>query len=239
MTRILPLATCLALGIVGANARGEAFDNDIDKLCPAASREQDELLSTRRTLKEVKVVTRPALRIELLDMARRDQEARATMIRDTRQPLSQEDEDSAWVPVQKVDEDNLRQLKHIVAQDGFPTTTMVGVDGVRAAFLLTQHADSDPLFQENILRVVKRRFPTGEVSGDAFALLTDRVLTAKGLAQRYGTQFEKRDGDFKPKPTADAAHVNERRHVLGLISLENYSCVIRAVYGVANPSSSR
>jgi hypothetical protein len=29
---------------------------------------------------------------------------------------------------------------------------------------------------------------------------------------------------------------NARRHALGLISLANYSCTIRAVYGMASPT---
>ena len=36
----------------------------------------------------------------------------------------------------EVDAANLKRLKHIVAQDGFPTAEMVGLDGVDAAWLL-------------------------------------------------------------------------------------------------------
>jgi hypothetical protein len=36
---------------------------------------------------------------------------------------------------------NLARLKEIVEQHGWPTISLVGVDGAAAAFLLAQHAD--------------------------------------------------------------------------------------------------
>jgi len=234
MRCLISIAIVLAgLGPLSANATTDFADVDLDKACPAAAREEARLLSSKFSAKETIAITRPALRQELLDMERRDQQAREIFIAGMHQAESSDD-DSRWLPVQQVDNDNLRMLKHIFAQDGFPSIDMVGVDGVGAAFVLVQHADSDPEFQEAILRIVKVRLPAGEISGSEFALLTDRVLTAKGQPQRYGTQFEQRDGDFKPRPIADAAHVDRRRHALGMISLANYDCQIHAMYG--NPA---
>jgi hypothetical protein len=87
----------------------------------------------------------------------------------------------------QVDTNDLQALKHIVIQDGFPTIAMVGIEGVHAAFLLTQHADGDPAFQETMLRIITPRLRDGGITGNEYALLTDRVLRAQGKPQRYGT----------------------------------------------------
>jgi hypothetical protein len=233
---MLILACLTLMDILGA-ATADA-DVDIDKACPEAAIEHAHLLAKRHTPKDVATVTRPALRKQLLLMERQDQEARNRFIAAMANG-DPPDDDPTRVYTRQVDAVNLRQLKHIINQDGFPTIEMVGVDGVHAAFLLTQHADDDSAFQERMLRVVTRRLRSGEINGNQYALLTDRVLRAHGKPQRYGTQFEKRDDDWKPEPIADEPHVDQRRRALGLISLANYSCKIRAVYGPANSSPAK
>jgi hypothetical protein len=135
------------------------------------------------------------------------------------------------VRLREVDAANLKRLKHIITQDGFPTAEMVGLDGVAAAWLLTVHAAGDPHLQEKVLEMTKEHVRRGEVSSDQVALLTDDVLGAQGKPQRYGTNFELRDGEFKPAPMEDEAHVDERRRAAGLITLASYGCILRAMYG--------
>jgi hypothetical protein len=233
--RLTPILACLAqIGIFGAATAGADTDINIDKACPGAAIEHAQLLAKRHVPKDVATVARPALRNGLLQMERQDQDARNRLMAAMAKG-DPPDDDPARIYTIQVDAVNLRRLKHIINQDGFPTIGMVGLDGVHAAFLLTQHADDDSAFQERMLRVVTRRLRTGEINGNQYALLTDRVLRAQGKPQRYGTQFEMRDDEWKPEPIADEAHVDERRHALGLISLANYSCKIHAVYGPANP----
>jgi hypothetical protein len=43
-------------------------------------------------------------------------------------------DDPTRLAVNHVDEVNLPKLKHIINQDGFPTTAMVGIDGVQGHF---------------------------------------------------------------------------------------------------------
>ena len=105
-----------------------------------------------------------------------------------------------------------------------PTIAMVGVDGVHAVFLLTQHSDDDPAFQEKMLHMITVRVRLGEITGGQFAMLTDRVLVNHGKPQRYGTQLV----DDQPAPIADEAHVDQRRHALGIISMKNYLCIANA-----------
>jgi hypothetical protein len=140
---------------------------------------------------------------------------------------------TANAAVVQIDAANLQRLKHIVTQDGFPTRSMVGDDGVDAAWLLTQHADSDPAFQAQILEILAARVRHHAFDSAEFAMLTDRVLTHQGKPQRYGTQFGNDGSGWKPGRMEDPAHVDRRRASVGLGPLAEYSCVIQAVYGTS------
>jgi hypothetical protein len=198
-----------------------------EELCPQAVREHEQLLLTHPIPKDVKIVTRPALRKDLLQMVEEDQIARRNLVVAMKDGQALPEDDY----VRQVDTRNLRRLKHIVDQDGFPTITMVGIEGVEAAFVLIAHAEADVPFQERMLKVLSDRARAGEIKGGELALLTDKILRARGKPQRYGTQF---GDDMKPEPIADEAHVDERRHALGMISMANYSFEMRAFYGAAH-----
>ena len=170
-------------------------------------------------------MTRPALRQNLLLLARQDQEARAHLLGGGRIDLAS----PAAVHLTQVDAANLKRLKHIVAQDGFPTAAMVGFDGVDAALLLTVHAAKDPDFQEQILNLVVAR---GEARGDQVATLTDDLLNGRGKKQRYGTNYEIRDGQWYPAPIEDEANVDARRREVGLLTLASDVCLVRALHAV-------
>lgn len=204
------------------------FSSEVDEICPEAVREAAELRSRSKTSAVHAPPTRPALRENLLLMAKQDQEVRASMhFSEARiDPTSRE-----VVHMREVDVSNLKRLKHIVAQDGFPTAEMVGLDGVAAAWLLTVHAEGDPDFQEKVLKLTKEHVRRGEVSSAEVALLTDDILSARGKPQRYGTNFVLRDGQLRPAPMEDEAHVDERRRAAGLGTLANYACITRAMYG--------
>lgn len=176
-------------------------------------------------------VSRPALQRELLLLVERDQDARKFAMNgatDTDLP----DTDPRVMQMAKVDAANLHRLKQIIHQDGFPTPAMVGFNGVQAAFLLTQHADSDPAFQAKMLKVITERVRRGELDAQNFALLTDRVLVHQAKPQRYGTQFTGSGDELKPQPIEDPAHVDQRRAALGLGSLADYACMLRVIYGL-------
>jgi hypothetical protein len=225
---------CLVLALLAAPAWSQdppasstgatTFSSEIDEICPEAVREAAELRSRTKTPAVHAPPTRPALRENLLLMAKQDQEARASI--HFSEPKSPE-----VVHVLQVDASNLKRLKHIVAQDGFPTAEMVGLDGVAAAWLLTVHAEGDPDFQEKVLKLTKEHVRRGEVRSADVALLTDDILSARDKPQRYGTNFVLRDGELKPAPMEDEAHIDERRRAAGLGTLANYACIMRAMYG--------
>jgi hypothetical protein len=171
------------------------------------------------------IFTEPALRANLFSMAQNDMNARnafiATGMKDKK----------AMQAVEDVDAVNLKQLKAIVDRQGFPTVVQVGTRGVHATFLLIQHADSDPAFQEKALAVLQARTGKEAVDGWNLAMLTDRVLGKQGKLQRYGTQFQKVDGKWAPDPIEDPSHVEERRAKIGLPPMNDYVCMLKTTYG--------
>lgn len=166
------------------------------------------------------ILERPALAKQLRAMAVRDQEVRGRWI-------GRMEDSDVMAEVQRVDDENLSKLRHILRQDGFPTRAMVGSEGVQDAWLLVQHAVGDHELQVKVLAQLKTRLRAGEVRPSEYALLADRVLAQEGKPQIYGTQF---DEQFKMKPTGDVAHLDERRRAMGLPSIAAYRCLLHALY---------
>ena len=244
-SRALIRTGCLALALLITPVWGQSlstaaatFSSEIDAKCPEAVREVAELRSRTNAPRAPRTVTRPALRQNLLLMAKQDQEARAFSISISSggriDPVSPE-----VVRMREVDSANLKRLKHIVIQEGFPTAEMVGLDGVNAAWLMAIHAGSDPDFQEKVLKLTRDHVRRGEVRSDQVALLTDNLLAGRGKPQRYGTNFDLHDGELIPAPMEDEANVDKIRRAFGLGSLANYACVIRASYGSPKPQGPR
>ena len=167
---------------------------------------------------------RPDLRAELLDRADRDQAARGMP-------------EPEWETVASVDAGNLVWLKEVVAEVGWPGRSAVGEDGAHAAWLLAQHADSDPAFQRKCLDLVTHAAACGEASSVELAYLTDRVLLAEGKAQEYGTQFTGRQGRWVPRRLRDPDNVDERRAAMGLDTLADNMARMAAEYGLPKPAN--
>jgi hypothetical protein len=115
-----------------------------------------------------------------------------------------------------VDADNLAWLKEVVTEVGWPGRSMVGGDGAHAAWLLAQHADQDPSFQRRCLDLLSQAVVGGEASSAELAYLTDRVLSAEGKPQEYGTQFIGCERGWIPRQLRDPEGVDERRAQMGL-----------------------
>jgi CubicO group peptidase (beta-lactamase class C family) len=154
--------------------------------------------------------TQPELREELLRMRVEDQRVRGAPPSDP----------AEWT---RIDAANLRRLKEIVARHGWPTASMVGGDGASAAWLLAQHADSDPAFQREVLSHIEKLMATGEAGRKDYAYLYDRVHTP----QRYGTQGTCIDTTrWVPREIEDPANVDRRRADVGLPPMAEYVKII-------------
>lgn len=131
---------------------------------------------------------------------------------------------------ESVDEENTARLKEVVAQGGWPTISQVGLDASQAAWLLVQHADHDPQFQKQCLKLMKT-LPDTEVSPRNIAYLEDRVRVNTDRDQLYGTQFFGQGSNFGPRPIENVEHIDERRKSMGLEPYAEYERGMMETYG--------
>jgi hypothetical protein len=143
-----------------------------------------------------------ALRSELLEMKQADQAFRQRM----------HDEYEAEAA-------RTARIREIVAAHGWPGRSLVGDDGASAAWLLVQHVDDDPEFQDRALELMQAAVDAGDADAGELAYLTDRVRVAQGRTQVYGTQF----GRTGPQPIEDPDRLDERRASVGLEPFADYA----------------
>lgn len=166
-----------------------------------------------------------ALLEELRARVARDQDARASALEDPRDTAVNEE-------LRRIDADNTAWLKTYLAEHGWPGYDRVGQDGSQGFWLLAQHADQDPAFQEQVLALLEQAVAQDQASGIHLAYLTDRVRLAQGKPQVYGTQFHTLDGKLQPRPIEDAAHVDARRAALGMPTLAEYTALMEDAYAL-------
>jgi uncharacterized protein DUF6624 len=170
-------------------------------------------------------VKEPALRQELLKRVEQDQAIRNELIR---KGIKNPDE-AILARMQTIDVANTKRLRDIVSQYGWPGPELVGRDGVDAAFLLVQHADH--AFQKEMLPLVEKAYRSGELSGQSYALLLDRVRVGDGKPQIYGTQVKEWKGEEPVlQPIEDEANVDKRRAEVGLFPIAEYREVLKRIY---------
>ena len=166
-----------------------------------------------------------ALKIELLDRGHRDQAVRDSVFG------KGSELDSAGVRwMQQVDMENTQWLKELVAREGWPSASKVGSEASNSAFLIVQHATHDPAFQRMMLDTITLGYQKGEVDGQAYALLFDRVMVKAGGKQRYGTQAQIRSGGIVFDPIEDSMKVDSLRATVGLPPLAEYRRTLDSVY---------
>lgn len=121
-----------------------------------------------------------------------------------------------------VDYRNREWLKQVVAENGWPTISQVGKRGAFAAWLLAQHADMDPAFQWQALRMMEPLLESGEASKRNYAYLYDRTTLKLEVKQRYATQLRCEDGSWVLRPLEQPDRVNELRVEMELEPLADY-----------------
>jgi len=165
------------------------------------------------------------LRQQLLQRMQNDQAAR-------NQAIEQGGGAEAWKQLEPIDRDNTAWLQRVVAEKGWPGIALVGRDGYRAAFLIAQHADLAPAFQQQVLALMQPALARQDVLAEDVAMLTDRVLRGQGKPQRYGTQFgvDEQDRLFL-QPTEDEAGLDARRREMNLPPIDDYKQQLSQLYG--------
>ena len=149
---------------------------------------------------------------------------------------------STYIPRQLVrtDSTNLRRMRVILKQHGYPGKTLVGEPTNETAWLVIQHSDAI----DQYLPLVKKAAGKGELPFYLYGQMLDRQLMRRGKAQRYGTQamrysvLNPATGRREPQPlfvwpTEDAGGVNARRKQAGFTTtVEQNAAVLGIRYRV-------
>jgi len=175
-------------------------------------------------------ITNEDLRRELLRMQAEDQEARAELAADG--SLF----DGYHPRMEAAHRRNAARLTRIIAAHGWPVRELVGEDGAEAAWMIAQHAISEPEFQRRCLILLLEAAERGAIPFWQVAFLEDRIRLFEGRQQLYGTQYDWDErGEMSPQPIEDEEHVDERRHAIGLIPLAENTTRMRAGMEEAPP----
>ena len=170
----------------------------------------------------------PRLRQELLKRVSEDQRIRNELIK---KGIDHPDQ-ALLDQMNRIDAVNTARIKVIIKQYGWPGPKLIGRDGTDAFFLLAQHGD--PAFQKKVLPLVQKAYQRGILTGQSYALFSDRVLVGSGKLQIYGTsarpidQWNGREPVFDP--IEDEANVDKRRAKVGLMPLSEYREFLKQLY---------
>jgi hypothetical protein len=119
---------------------------------------------------------------------------------------------------------NMIILKKLFLQYGFLGIEEVGKQGSGNFWLMMQHCDRDPKFQEEVLSEMKKHIERKNANPSNYAYLIDRVNVNTNKIQVYGTQMtlNKDKTSYEPKPVIDPENLNKRRAEVGLGTIEEY-----------------
>lgn len=140
-------------------------------------------------------------------------------------PIREQDEkyrDSMYTALDKLCIENSKIVEGYFNDYGYPGISLNGKETSLHFWLIVQHADHDVVFQEKVLRAMRKEYKKDNVQPNYFALLYDRVQKNKNKPQLYGTQISWETGKPIPYKIKDEKNVNVRRNKMGLETLEEY-----------------
>lgn len=155
-----------------------------------------------------------ALRAELVAMDDHDQAVRAELAADGSLFQGYHPQMAA------VHDSNAARLREIIRENGWPTTSLVGLDGAKAAHRIAQHSINHPDFMRECRALINAASDRSEVPREHFAYIDDRIRVYEGLPQLYGTQWRGGVNGIEPYPVDNWSAVNQRRRDLGLPTLD-------------------
>jgi hypothetical protein len=116
---------------------------------------------------------------------------------------------------------NFIAFKDLIEIKGWPDVSRVG-DQMTTVFLIIVHSDLETMrtYYPNL----KQSVNSGDLPKGDWATFIDKLKTAEGQKQIYGTQLtlNKTTGKYEMYPVEDEETLNERRKSMGLNSIEAY-----------------
>ncbi len=126
--------------------------------------------------------------------------------------------------IQITDSLNYLKIKSIFSEHGFLGCDKVGKEGSHQFWLIVQHQDEYPDFQESVLEQMRQEVEKGNASSLDYAYLVDRVKVNTSQLQVYGTQMQINSDStsFEPKPVMEREKIDERRKKVKLPPIRYY-----------------
>ena len=156
-----------------------------------------------------------------------DQEVRNAFLSDLKDP-------EVYPLISEMDAFHTQKMKEILNHHGWITISRFGSEADHQAWMLVQHADDDPLFQAGCLFVLEKLIEIGESNPKNYAYLYDRValkFAQFGMKQKYGTQVNASEGEFKLCPyEGTGSELNQRRREMGLEPINAYLEEVKSFY---------
>ena len=115
--------------------------------------------------------------------------------------------------IEAVDAENLETLLKMVPPEGWFLRSRYGDKAAASAFHIVQH--SNLATQKRFLPVLEGLAGKGEIDGQNYGMMFDRVAISEGRPQRYGSQFRCDGGKWRPYPLEDAGHIDTLRARMG------------------------
>jgi hypothetical protein len=164
-----------------------------------------------------------ALRDQLLQMRTRDQIARGFIAG----PPAAKPESSQSLPA--TDAQLTTELKQIVAQKGWPTISLVGIEASNAAMLILTHTP-DHAWQLQLLPTLEQLADAAKIDPSSLALVVDKELVSEGKLQRYGSQFKAVNGGMAMYGVEDPDRLDQRRAQALLSPMKDYRELLEQTY---------
>ena len=115
----------------------------------------------------------------------------------------------AWADINAVDKALLDELLTMVPAEGWFKKSVYGERAAGAAFLIIQHSDLENW--RRFVPVLEPLVAQGEVEGQSYGLMYDRLAINEGRPQRYGTQMICKDGRWVVDTLEDPERVEQWR----------------------------
>lgn len=103
-------------------------------------------------------------------------------------------EQAIWAPVMALDERLVAELLPLVPEEGWFLPSVYGEKASSAAFLIIQHSDVEQW--RRFVPVLEPLALAGQIDGQDYGLMYDRLAINEGRPQRYGSQVTCKGGKF-------------------------------------------
>lgn len=165
------------------------------------------------------------LQIEIIKMYINDQSVRGNVLSEIISKYRLQEYKLTKLDAISIEKINREKLKKIIIEFGFPTRQLVGKDAMHGIFLIIQHSDGDKEWQKDQLLNIERAVKQGDMDGQSYAYLYDRIKINSGKKQLYGTQFKNVDSINKKvelADTEDVENLDRRRMEVGIMPIHMY-----------------